>query len=300
MGSLKSVVVAGVGLAALSAAALAAVASSAEPTTSITTAVLSAAPRDACGGGIAKPGGGYWSCSLVENFSGSRLNDALWAPVVQPGDSELCMVDNPRTVSVGGGRLRLSIIKTDARTACPARPDGSRASYAGGWVSSFYRWSQQYGRIEARIKVQWANQPGLHEAFWLWPDVRHGAAAPWPASGEIDVMETFSSHPGLAVPYLHYGADDNGGAVPGLNTSWSCAAPRGAWHTYVLEWTATRVAILIDGKTCLVNTAAAPSYRKRFILNFTQFVGGSGSNVFRPGVTRLPATMEVDYVRAWS
>lgn len=255
------------------------------------------AAADACGTLVARAGGGYWTCTLAENFSGTRLNRDLWTAVPQAGDSDLCMVDNPRTVAVGMGKLRLSAVRADARTPCPVRADGTRASYASGWVTSFHRWGQQYGRIEARIKVKWANRSGLHEAFWLWPDVRHTADTPWPASGEIDVMETFSSYPNLAIPYLHYGTNDNGGPVPGLNTAWNCSAPRGQWHTYTLEWTAYRLAILVNGRTCLVNTHGAASFRKPFILNFTQFLGDA-QNAYSGGIS-LPATMEVDYVRAW-
>lgn len=260
------------------------------------TAALFAA-TDACGKRLMKATGDYWTCTLVENFSGSVLNSDLWTPVTKPGDSDLCMVDNPRTVALRWGKLRLAAVRSDARTPCPLRADGTRATYAAGWVSSFHRWSQQYGRIEARIKVQWANKPGLHEAFWLWPDVRHTEDNPWPASGEIDVMETYSSYPNLAIPYLHYGANDNGGPVPGLNTAWNCSAPRGQWHTYALEWTAHRLEILVNGKSCLVNTHGAASFRKPFIVNFTQFLGDA-QNPYSGGIS-LPAAMEVDYVRAW-
>jgi len=163
-------------------------------------------------------------------------------------------------------------------------------------VSSHYRFSQQYGRFEARIKVRGASQPGLHEAFWLWPDARYSSDKNWPTSGEIDVMETYSSQPQLNVPFLHYWADAYG-PIDGFNTSWSCKAPRGLWHTYVLEWTASQLSISVDGRTCLTSVHAAPSFRKRMILNFSQFLGG-GNNLYT-GRVSLPATMEVDWVKVW-
>ncbi len=252
---------------------------------------------DPCGAKLARPGGGLWTCTMADHFSGRVLDAQRWTPVTPAGEADLCMLNSPRTIALASGKLRLSAIKTDATARCPLRADGTRATYAGGWVSSHYRFGQQYGRFEARIKVAAARVPGLHEAFWLWPDVRYGADSPWPASGEIDIMETFSAHPTIAIPYLHYGADDNGGPVPGLNTAWTCKAPRGSWHTYVLEWTATQLTIKVDGRVCLVNTAGASSFRKPFIINFTQFLGGAG-NPFT-GTVRLPATMEVDYVKVW-
>lgn len=283
----------------LAVGALAAPSSSvaALPTGLPTAPAAAAVAGDPCGARVAKAGGGHWTCTLADYFSGSRLNGELWTAVTQPGNDDLCMVDDPRTVAQRSGKLQLSARATGWGLQCPLRANGTRASYAGGWVSSFYRWGQQYGRFEARIKVEAARTSGLQEAFWLWPDVRHTADTPWPASGEIDIMETYSSHPDIAIPYLHYRADDNGGPVPGLNTAWDCIAPRGRWHTYVLEWTATRLTIKVNGKTCLTNTAGASSFRKPFIINFTQFLGGA-QNVY-DGRVPLPATMEIDYVKAW-
>ncbi|WP_435770122.1 glycoside hydrolase family 16 protein [Nocardioides sp. SYSU DS0651] len=253
---------------------------------------------DPCGARLVKPTGGYWICTMADYFSGSTMNPDLWVGVDKPGTSgDLCVISDARTVVQRFGKLRLSVRRAGSGLECPLRADGTRGSYVGSWVSSHYRWSQQYGRIEARIKVRAASRPGLHEAFWLWPDVRYTSDSPWPSSGEIDVVETFSAYPDLAIPHLHYGPDDNGGPVPGLNTAWDCRAPRGQWHTYVLEWTPHRLTIRVDGRTCLVNTHGASSFRKPFILNFTQLLGG-GHNRF-DGQVSLPATMEVDHVRAW-
>lgn len=265
--------------------------------TSEATPVAAAAPRpDQCGAKVAKAKG-FWSCTLADNFSGTALDRSVWTGITQPGHSDPCMLDDPRTIAVSDGSLRLTALQTGDGLQCPLRADGTRAPYAGAWASTYYRWGQQYGRFEARIKVQVAEVQGLHEAFWLWPDTRFTADTPWPSSGEIDIVETFSSHPNLAVPYLHYGENDNGGPVPGLNTAWDCTAPRGQWHTYVLEWTADKLTIFVDGQTCLVNTAGASSFRKPFIINLTQFLGGA-QNLF-DGRAPLPATMEVDYVKVW-
>lgn len=260
-------------------------------------APAAAATTDACGARVYRAAGGYWSCTFVDNFSGSTLDRTKWIGLDQYGGGDLCVLNNPRTVQVAYGSLRLSVVRAQGTsTPCPLRADGTRGKYAGATVTSYGRWSQQYGRMEARIRVRGTSLPGLHEAFWLWPDVRYGADSPWPASGEMDVMETYSVMPNLSVPFLHYSADSLG-PVDGFNTSWSCRAPRGLWHTYTLEWTASRIAIVVDGRTCLVSTDAAPSFRKRMIVSFTQYLG-VGSNAY-DGRVSLPSTTEVDYVKAW-
>ncbi|MEV4999550.1 glycoside hydrolase family 16 protein [Nocardioides sp. LML1-1-1.1] len=249
-----------------------------------------------CGGRVAKPGGGSWTCTLADYFSGTSLDNKYWVGMDLYGAGDQCVRNTSRTVAVSGGALRLTARATDASLTCPTREDGTRGSYAGAWVSSYYRFSQQYGRFEARMRVTDADGPGLHEAFWMWPDTRYSSDADWPYSGEIDVAETYSSAPELAIPFLHY-SDDEKGPVDGLNTAWDCSAPRGLWHTYTLEWTSSRLTILVDGKTCLVNTAGASSFQKRFIIAFSQVLGG-GPNQY-DGSVPLPATTEVDYVKVW-
>ncbi|NHA01636.1 glycoside hydrolase family 16 protein [Nocardioides sp. W3-2-3] len=253
--------------------------------------------RDRCGERLAKSGGGDWTCTLAEDFTGDRLDEKTWTAAEQVGSQDLCLIDSPRTVAVSGGRLRLSLITADASTPCPLRADGTRALYAGGQVSTYGRWSQQYGRFEARVRVQRADGPGLHEAFWLWPDVRYGADQPWPQTGEIDVAETYSVRPDRAIPFLHSSADA-GGPVEGLNTSTDCVAERGQWHTYTLEWTADRLRVAVDGERCLDSADLAATFRKPFIVALTQFMG-TGDNLRDPARVPLPATMEVDWVRAW-
>ncbi|HWJ11798.1 MAG TPA: glycoside hydrolase family 16 protein [Nocardioides sp.] len=255
-----------------------------------------AVAADACGTVLARSTGGYWTCTFVDNFGGSRLDGNRWIGLNQPGSGDLCTLNSPRTIAVSMGKLRLSAIRTTSTVRCPQRADGTRARYAGATVSSYYRFSQQYGRFEARIKVRNTSLPGLHEAFWLWPDTRYSSDTNWPNSGEIDVMETYSYKPSLNVPFLHYWADTYG-AVDGFNTSWSCTSQRGLWHTYVLEWSYSQLTIKVDGRTCLTSTHAAPSFRKRMILNLSQYLGG-GSNMY-DGRVSLPATMEVDWVKAW-
>lgn len=254
-------------------------------------------PTDSCGTRPQRRTGGYYACTFVEEFTGTALDTDRWLGQNMLGQGDRCVAAGPRTVAVADGTLRLSVVEATAEEPCPRRADGSRGSYAAGWISTYGRWSQQYGRFEARMRSQATNLPGLHEAFWLWPDVRFSSDADWPNSGEIDIAETYSVYPDLAIPFLHYSAD-SGGPVPGLNTAWNCRAPRGQWHTYVLEWTADRLEVFVDGRSCLVNTSGAASFRKPFIINLSQLLG-IGTNLWT-GAVPLPATMEVDWVKAWA
>lgn len=253
-----------------------------------------------CGGTtVYKADGTPWQCTFDDEFNGSGLNTRNW--VVQtnfstgdPTAGYACYVNNPNNVSVSNGALHLSVLQTSTPMTCGSQT--TPTYYTGGMVSTYHLFSQAYGRFEARVRVAATTEPGLQEAFWLWPDDRY-TVLNWPTTGEIDVAETYSQYPNLAVPYLHYTYNDNGGPIPGVNTAWNCAAQRGVWNTYTLVWTPTSLTISINGTTCLVNTSADPAFTERYIVALTAGLG-RGTNALTSS-TPIPATTDVDYVRVW-
>ena len=259
------------------------------------------APSDECGRQPLKPDGRtYWDCTLAQDFDESELDRTVWRPQTGfPTGSDAgrpCYIDDPSVISVHDGALHLSVREVPAPPVCPGLKDPPTAHVAG-MVTTYRLFSQQYGRFEARIKNTATNVKGLQEAFWLWPDDRYSEVWKWPASGEIDISETYSEYPDLAVPFLHYSWNDNGGPKPGVNTAWNCTASRGQWNTFTLEWTSSRLEILVNGKTCLVNTSGDPAFQKPYIVSLTQMLGVITNQY--DGRAPLPATMTVDYVRVW-
>ena len=247
------------------------------------------AKPDACGKKPApKLNGKQWRCTLAENFTGKKLNRELWMVFrdKEPArKSTSCRkADN---VVVKDGQLRLRVRKNKGRK-CP---------YTSASISTHRRWSQKYGRFEARIKVQGTKERGLQESFWLWPDDRVESKVKWPAAGEIDIAETYSQYPDLAVPFLHYTKNDNGGPEPGLNTAWDCKAHRGRWHVYTLIWGPERIEIRVDRKRCLLNKSGDRAFKKKYIIALTAALGIHRNKVSSD--TPLPARMAVDYVKVW-
>ena len=261
-----------------------------------------AVPSDACGPRPLKADGTYWSCTFHDDFTGTELDRTLWTPQTdfKSGELELkyaCYLDDPRNVSVSGGALHLTLRKGRRFRVC-LKDSVLPTQYTSGMVSTYHGFSQQYGRFEVRYSNTAATVPGLQETFWLWPDDRYQKPLDlWPAAGEIDVAETYSQHPGLVIPFLHYKWNDNGGPVPGLNTAWNCAAQRGVYNTYTLDWAPSRIEIRVNGRTCLVNTSGDKAFQKRYIVALTMLLGASGNKA--TDATPIPATMNVDYVRVW-
>ena len=255
---------------------------------------------DACGARPLKPDGSAWSCTFDDEFSGTALDRTKWLPqtVFTSGSASAfaCYGNDPSTVNVADGSLNLSVRRTATPVSCQVNGQQASTNYLAGMVSTYRLFSQQYGRFEARIRTTATTAPGLQETFWLWPDDRVASTALWPYAGEIDVSETYSSYPNLSIPFLHYAADA-GGPHPGLNTAWDCAAARGQWNTYTLVWSATRLEILVNGRTCLVNTSGDPAFQKPYIAAFTQALGTTGNEY--DGRAPIPATMNVDYLRVW-
>jgi beta-glucanase (GH16 family) len=170
-------------------------------------------------------------------------------------------------------------------------------------VSTIYGFHQTYGRFEIRALLPQATVAGLDEALWMWPvnDKLYGS---WPGSGEIDISETWSSHPTLAVPWIHYNFDPSTvNATTHTNTYHAlCQISPTQWNDYVLTWSPAKLTVSINGQTCLDDNYAASGlnspkpFDQPFFIALTQ---GLDNPAFNPSTAPLPATLSVDYVRAW-
>lgn len=258
-----------------------------------------------CGPTIYKATGGAWQCTFDDEFGGSALDSSKWVAQETANSGytsglTACFVNRPGNISVAGGTLRLTARKESAPFTCTDPAGNFTTRYTSGMVSTYGRFSQAYGRFEVRAMMPPATVAGLQEALWLWPvdPYRYGA---WPGSGEIDIAEAYSLHPDLAVPYLHYNAASFDANV----TNTSChISNMAAFHTYAVEWTASTMKFVYDGRTCLTDSwnpaglIKPQPFDQPFIVALTQALG-IGTNAFDPATTPLPATTSIDYVRVW-
>jgi beta-glucanase (GH16 family) len=255
--------------------------------------------------------GSVWTCSFDTEFTGTTL-PSDWVPITTATSGYVsgltaCFVNSPNNISVGNGYLSLTARREAAPFYCNALSTGFTTQYTSGTVSTYGLFSQTYGRFEVRAKVPASAIAGLQSSFWLNP--LHQTYGAWPNSGEIDIAETYSDYPGLAIPYLHY-TPFLGLEISALDintaTTDSCTITPGAFNTYDVEWTPSTMTFIYNGKTCLVDRwwpmfpeFAPEPFNQPFFINLTQALGIS-PNTFNPATTQLPATTEVQYVRAWS
>src|SRR4051794_1664755 len=179
---------------------------------------------------------GVWKCVLSDDFGGDALDLTRWTPVTttESGFSSgvppafACYLYDPRTVSVSGGYLNLSVAKVDDQFLCGG-PASQPTKYIGGAVSTKSRVAPTYGRFQIRAKFATDPKTGLQSSLDLLPD---GSAYDL-RSGEIDIADYFTKWPDRVIPfvrYSHHGDDPT-------ETTDQCLVDRpAAFHTYTLQW----------------------------------------------------------------
>ncbi|WP_250002032.1 family 16 glycosylhydrolase [Actinoplanes sp. M2I2] len=166
--------------------------------------------------------------------------------------------------------------------------------YTSGRILTADKFSQTYGRFEARIKIP--KTQGIWPAFWML------GGNNWPTTGEIDIMENVGKEPNTVYGTVH-GPGYSGGSAIGGNRN--IGTPLGdAFHNYAVEWSPNLIVWYLDGSEFFRVTPASLGGRQ-WVFDHNHFmilnvaVGG-----YWPGYpdasTVLPQTMTVDWVRVSS
>ena len=115
----------------------------------------------------------YWN----DEFGGQTLDTTKWNAANTSGT--FANTDRPENVKVEDGSLVL--------TARKENYNGS--TYTTANMTSDYKFSVLYGRIEIRAKLAWGR--GLWPALWTMGDLylERGDTDGWPYAGEIDILE---------------------------------------------------------------------------------------------------------------
>ena len=256
--------------------------------------------------------GSTWTCSFDSEFTSTSLDTNQWTPITTAGQRYIsgltaCFVNSPNNISVGNGYLSLTARKRGVIRSSVKHPFLASSLNTPAVPSYDRLFSQAYGRFDVMASSRWRTVAGLQSSLWLLPqnETKFGA---WPASGEIDIAETYSEYPTLAIPFIHYSFDP-GTANPSTNTNIvtndACTIDPSQFNDYVVEWTPNTITMIYNGKTCLIDHWAPSSpltrpqpFNQPFFINLTQALG-VWTNNFNPLNTPLPATSQIQYVRAW-
>ncbi|WP_249897179.1 glycoside hydrolase family 16 protein [Paenibacillus sp. PK3_47] len=120
--------------------------------------------------------------------------------------------------------------------------DGRSFAYTSARLDTRNHFSFCYGRLEVRAKLP-AGQ-GLWPAVWLMPQDQ--AYGPWPASGEIDMLEAKGRLPRRIAGTLHYGKDFDSKVVEEFTHELE-EGTINEFREYALEWEPGSIRWLVDG-----------------------------------------------------
>ncbi|PYY10800.1 MAG: hydrolase [Acidobacteria bacterium] len=244
---------------------------------------------------------GQWSLVWSDEFNGRNTTIDATKWVIETGgggfgnDELEYYTARPQNVQVRHGHLIIEAFQEKY-----TGPDGVTRDYTSARLKTQTKFSQAYGRFEARIKIP--RGQGLWPAFWLLGvDIdRIG----WPDDGEIDIMENVGKEPSAVHGTIHGPGYSGAG---GISASYSL--PHGLrfadhFHVFAVEWEPEVIRFYTDGQRYATRTPKDLPGGKKWVFDHPFFiilnvaVGGNW-----PGnpdsSTVFPQTMLVDYVRVY-
>ncbi|WP_341835929.1 glycoside hydrolase family 16 protein [Chitinophaga pollutisoli] len=206
------------------------------------------------------------------------------------GNNELqYYTDKLSNAQVGNGLLSI----TARKEALEGR------AYTSARLVSKGRGDFLYGRFE--IKAKLPGGKGTWPAIWMLPtDWAYGG---WPKSGEIDIMEHVGYDPNRVHMSVHTEAYNH--SINTQKTAHKIVDKAiGEFHVYRVDWTPYAIRGYIDGNLLFTfinenKGAAAWPFDKKFHFLLNVAVGGNWGGQQGIDDSVFPATMEVDYVRAY-
>lgn len=155
-----------------------------------------------------------------------------------------------------------------------------------------------YGRFEMRARIDVSS--GMWPAWWTL-----GVSRPWPANGEIDIMEYYRGKllANIACGNRARGAEwhSNRFSVDSMGSSWSKK-----FHLWRMDWTKDYIELYVDNQ--LLNRVSVDSLYNKDGSGFNPFrqphyillnLAIGGQNGGDPSNTSFPRKFEIDYVRVY-
>ncbi len=234
-----------------------------------------------------------WQLVWSDDFNGTTgtlPDDSKWTYDLGNnngwGNAELeNYTNNPENVSLdGNGNLVITAIK-----------NGN--SYTSARIKTEGKFSQTYGRFEARLKTPYG--PGVWPAFWMLGTTLEGVS--WPQAGEIDIMELRGQLPSTIQGTIHGPGYSGGNAI---TASYSLRNSRFDldFHVFAVEWTEDQIDFFVDGylynRITKKDVPGQWVYDHPFFMILNVAVGGNYAG-YPNDQTPFPQKMTIDYVKVY-
>jgi beta-glucanase (GH16 family) len=203
-----------------------------------------------------------------------------------------CNPNNSNIYQDGNGNLVIRAIN-----------DGG--TWTSGRMNTSGRQAFQYGRIEARMKLQVGD--GFWPAFWMLGN--NIGTVGWPTSGEQDIMEWVQSYGPSTTSSTIHGPGYSGANGIGSRFTFPNGGriDDGNYHIYGVLWSQNQMQFYRDNPAhpfFTVTPANIPNgdqwvYNQPFFVLLNFAIGGGGFPGFTDGSTPSTGTMLVDYVRVY-
>ena len=155
-----------------------------------------------------------------------------------------------------------------------------------------------YGRIDVRAILP--KGQGIWPAIWmLGSDIN---TTPWPACGEIDMMELLGNQPAKVYGTMHWSNSSGQDANVGGNYTLPAGDFSQEFHVFSVVWDSTKIAWYVDNQLYFTgdqsDVTTVNPFNKPFFFILNIAVGGNWPG--NPdGTTVFPQRMIVDYVRVY-
>lgn len=196
------------------------------------------------------------------------------------------------------GALKISAVREPANS--PIQTYYGPAEFTSGKIHTANKVGFTYGLLE--IKAKMPQGKGTWPALWLLgTSLVH--ATPWPACGEIDILEGAGAHPHRVQGTIH--GDGYFGENGLTQIIMSVTALYEDFHTYAINWSEDRIEWLFDGSVYNViersddrlNGKAWP-FNEEFYLIMNLAIGGWFAGEVDP--TLEQAELEIESIKYFS
>ncbi|MGY2131880.1 glycoside hydrolase family 16 protein [Hymenobacter sp. HD11105] len=232
----------------------------------------------------------YTELVWSDEFDTGALDQAKWTYEVQDVwyNNELQATTNSReNLFQSGGNLIIQAKKEQLRNR----------QYTSARIITKGKQDFAFGRIDVRAKLP--KGKGIWPAIWMLGS--NDSQAPWPACGEIDIMELRGSKPATNISTVHYGPSADQRKQKGTEVTLPSGDFADDYHIFSLVRSKGQLRWYLDGQatpyfTITPSSVSPYPFDNKFYMILNVAVGGDFDGD-PDASTTFPKQMQVDYVR---